>query len=905
MTDDPSPGRNGAGEAGVGTAQRQPWFPPSAEPVGSVPPPPPGAGRSQAPKPGVIPLRPLGVGEILDGAFTAIRRNPKATLGLAAVLLTFSAVITTAVSLLLVHHLGSVTLPSQGQHFTNAGVFVPILVLTAVFAFIVDTVLTGLLTVVIGRSMLGHKITAAEAWRIARPRLPALIGATLLVLLTLVGIWVVFGSLVFFLGRAVVLLGVIAATVLTIWFGVMFRMVGPVVVLEREGPARSLARSWRLVRRSFWRVFGISLLAWLIVVVTALVLQIPFTVIAGAAGGGNSHLPGTTTGSLLGVVISAVGGIVAGAVARPISAGVTVLLYVDLRMRREGLDLVLQTAAASGTVPTGDEFASLWRPGARAPAAPGAPPPPQAGPFAPQAGPFAPQAGPFAPQAGARPLQADAIPPPNRLGRRVSAALVDIALLAVLFLILGQATGRTPTHTLPPGAVNIGVGAAEVGTWSLRYGEVTVAGWWLALYLALVLSYYFALEAATGRTVGKLLLGLRVTSRDGTRPSAAAIAARTLLRLVDWLPVLYLAGFISMLATRSRRQRLGDLAARTEVAVVAGATLRRWHAVVAGIVAGLVILGLSVRVTSGPPSGQAPAAATKPCHSVSFDHPAGWLEVPAQERVVSHPVCRTALFIGPSDAIVVEAYPAPGRVTAANLGVVTPLVTGEVRRVTARDGGALLAGPQRTTAGGLPALEYRASGRSYSGVAITSRLVIAFAGQTAYQIDCQQTRAHAAQVTRACGQVLRTFTVAGYPASPAPGTAPPAGSPQRWLQGLGWLRQQMNNALPAGVITAGSLRRTAAALRRCTPELAALGPPASPLRPTYRLARQACAALYQAAGYATAAARAYTTTSPSSRAGRKLSKLLNRLDAAVNHGTGLIDNAYYGAPVLPPGYPGS
>ena len=76
-----------------------------------------------------------------------------------------------------------------------------------------------------------------------------------------------------------------------------------------------------------------------------------------------------------------VGGIVAGAVSRPISAGVAVLLYVDMRMRREGLDLVLQTATASGE-PTGDEFASVWRPGAQAaPTAPGpgsgmTPPPP-------------------------------------------------------------------------------------------------------------------------------------------------------------------------------------------------------------------------------------------------------------------------------------------------------------------------------------------------------------------------------------------------------------------------------------------------------------------------------------------------------------------------------------------------
>src|SRR6516162_9175750 len=117
-----------------------------------------------------------------------------------------------------------------------------------------------------------------------------------------------------------------------------------------EGPAQALARSWRLVRGSFWRVLGITVLAGVIVLVTAGVLQIPFGLFAAMAGGGNSLLP-STGGNVASILISAVGGVVAGAVARPISAGVAVLLYVDLRMRREGLDLVLQTAAG-GDAPT-------------------------------------------------------------------------------------------------------------------------------------------------------------------------------------------------------------------------------------------------------------------------------------------------------------------------------------------------------------------------------------------------------------------------------------------------------------------------------------------------------------------------------------------------------------------------
>lgn len=463
MTDNVPPGGNGTGEGEA--ASPRPWFPPSGEPGGYGQPPPfdsgqsgapggygqPGYGQSgyrqygqpgtgqpggpaqqpyppwprppQAPKPGVIPLRPLGVGEILDGAFTSIRRNPRATLGIAAVLLTASAVITTTLSLILVHYLGSVNLPTPGQQLTTAQathlltqiaqVLAPTFVVSVVLAFIVDTVLTGLLTVVIGRSVLGHKITAGEAWQIARPRMAALIGATLLIPLILIGLWAAYVIVLVVLALlhapgaligVFAALGAIAGVVLTIWFVIMFRMAGPAVVLEREGPVQALKRSWRLVRGSFWRVLGITLLAGLIVLVTAGVLQLPFSIFGALAGGGNSMFPGTG-GNVASILISAVGGVVAGAVARPISAGVAVLLYVDLRMRREGLDLILQTAAG-GSAPTGDEFASLWRPGARA-AQPGAPvsgaAPPGAGPGqGTETGPGMPP-GPGAPPAGGPP----------------------------------------------------------------------------------------------------------------------------------------------------------------------------------------------------------------------------------------------------------------------------------------------------------------------------------------------------------------------------------------------------------------------------------------------------------------------------------------------------------------------
>lgn len=419
MTDSPSSDTPGDGPP----AQPQPWFPPadlgapSPPPGGTAPPPgqpgygqpgytqpgygqpgygqpgyaqpgyrppPPGAGpgyREPAPKPGVIPLRPLGLGEILDGSFATIRRNPKATLGIAAIIMTISAVISSTLTLNMinVNGLGKHPTPHQMEQFL-AGLL-PVLGVTVLLTLIVQAVLSGLLAPVIAREASGQQISAGDAWRAAAPRLPSVLLATLLVLLAGLGPLLALG-IILLIGEAagappavyavIGVPGLLVAVVLSIWFSTMFSLVTPVVVLERERPAAALARSWRLVRRSFWRVFGILLLATIIVAVASAILQIPFTFVSAVFGGAAGFSAGT--------VIAVIGTIAAGTVTRPISAAVTVLLYVDMRMRKEGLDLALRTAAGGG--PLGDsEFDAAWQPprpgqpaAAAPPGTPGTPP---------------------------------------------------------------------------------------------------------------------------------------------------------------------------------------------------------------------------------------------------------------------------------------------------------------------------------------------------------------------------------------------------------------------------------------------------------------------------------------------------------------------------------------------------
>ena len=67
-----------------------------------------------------------------------------------------------------------------------------------------------------------------------------------------------------------------------------------------------------------------------------------------------------------------------------------------------------------------------------------------------------------------------------------------------------------------------------------------------------------------GRTIGKLAAGIRVVGDLGEPVRFFTSAIRTILRIVDFLPIFYIAGVISIVAT-GRDQRLGDLAAGTLV----------------------------------------------------------------------------------------------------------------------------------------------------------------------------------------------------------------------------------------------------------------------------------------------------------------------------------------------------
>jgi len=92
------------------------------------------------------------------------------------------------------------------------------------------------------------------------------------------------------------------------------------------------------------------------------------------------------------------------------------------------------------------------------------------------------------------------------------------------------------------------------------------------LWLAVAgVAYHFIFEARDGQTIGKRRYGIRVVAADGGPASPKAVAIRSVVRVIDSMPVCYVSGLISMLRTGpARRQRIGDIAAGTIVVAVDG-----------------------------------------------------------------------------------------------------------------------------------------------------------------------------------------------------------------------------------------------------------------------------------------------------------------------------------------------
>ena len=251
-----------------------------------------------------LPLRQMGIGELIDAAVKLYRRDWLALIGIVAFVLvpvTFVQFWLTQVAL------G----PAVGSAAISDEAAVQILVVTVIFVAIQFLLVQPFLVAAIARAAadayLGERVSIGRTYRFALTRLPAILWVTVLTsILTIIGVILL------------IIPGIIAF--------VRLSLAPPVLVVEDVRGTKAVGRSWRLTKGHFWRLLALLILSALIAGVGALIITIPTEVIALQLG--PSGWPVSALGTTLATVLIT-----------PFSMLIIVLFYFDMRIRKEGFDI--------------------------------------------------------------------------------------------------------------------------------------------------------------------------------------------------------------------------------------------------------------------------------------------------------------------------------------------------------------------------------------------------------------------------------------------------------------------------------------------------------------------------------------------------------------------------------------
>ncbi len=296
--------------------------------VGMIP-----ASNSKAPP----ELRARSLGEMIDAAIKIVGNNAKILMPMAALMvLPFQLVAATAT----ISAQDDVKTLTEGKATRISNATLGALGASGLLGLLGAVVVTGALTWFIAEYYVGRTPKAAAAVTFGLRRTPTTIGSYFLSFLVSM-VAAIPAIVVGAIGIATdaVLLIVLAGILFFVaffWIFIRLSCAVPAIIVERLGAAAALKRSFGLVKGYFWKVLGTLLVTNLLIGIVAGVISAIITGILGALGGGNKGFE---------FVWQALGGTVAAAITTPVSAAVAVLLYMDLRIRKEGFDLEVLSAA--------------------------------------------------------------------------------------------------------------------------------------------------------------------------------------------------------------------------------------------------------------------------------------------------------------------------------------------------------------------------------------------------------------------------------------------------------------------------------------------------------------------------------------------------------------------------------
>ncbi|EEH64367.1 hypothetical protein HMPREF0044_0104 [Gleimia coleocanis DSM 15436] len=312
-------------------------------------------------KPGIVPIRPLQLGDVFSGAVSLLRYNPKTILGLTAVVAGLGALISVFFilatgSLLNINDFATDSDLVPSALFSSLGS-------TSYFSSLLLGLLAGPLAVATLAAVRGQKPSISELWQMVKPNFGKFILTSLLVgfiyvLLLVVALVAVFGVSFLLLGSSstesdaftsifvLFLLALLIVGPLYLVLSIKLFFSTPATVIQGLSPISALSYSWNLSKGYFWRLLGMSLLFSLTLGMATSMLSFPLSAIL------NLPVFFFATEPTTALLFASVAGILSSSIIQiitlPLTTGFNTLLYVDMRIRKEGYDIELLSSGQLG-----------------------------------------------------------------------------------------------------------------------------------------------------------------------------------------------------------------------------------------------------------------------------------------------------------------------------------------------------------------------------------------------------------------------------------------------------------------------------------------------------------------------------------------------------------------------------
>ncbi len=270
-------------------------------------------------------LRPLGIGEILDVGIKIYSRHW---------LTLFKIVVFVVLPAQILVNIAEISAAPSNATISNGGSLSPIggpvtvdgslsrhqaatLLVGFVGAFVIQFVAGRFAQAgcfrAVADAYLGEAVSWRTSLRFALSRLPAIVWLSILA-----------GFFVF--------LGFVFFVIPGVYLYVAFTVAVPVLLVEGAGPWRALRRSRQLVRGRWWGTLGVALVGYLLVAIVSVALT---GVVVGVA------FASPARNTLTGFVVNTLAATIGSMIATPAAAAFITVLYIDLRVRKEGFDLLL------------------------------------------------------------------------------------------------------------------------------------------------------------------------------------------------------------------------------------------------------------------------------------------------------------------------------------------------------------------------------------------------------------------------------------------------------------------------------------------------------------------------------------------------------------------------------------